>query len=91
VALEALPASWSVPLSDLVRRRLSSVARADPGYSAAPRALFRLAALRLEPPAPPDLDPAAVHDRLSASWNDMINTLSVRADMRRELSEEFDP
>jgi len=90
-ALEVLPAPWSVPLSDLVRRRLSSVARADPGYSAAPRALFRLAALRLEPPAPPDLDPAAVHDRLSASWNDMINTLSVRADMRRELSEEFDP
>jgi hypothetical protein len=90
-ALEVLPAPWSVPLSDLVRRRLSSVARADPGYSAAPRALFRLAALRLEPPAPPDLDPDAVHDRLSASWNDMINTLSVRADMRRELSEEFEP
>ncbi len=70
-ALEVLPAPWSVPLSDLVRRRLSSVARADPGYSAAPRALIRLAALRLEP--------------------HMINTLSVRADMRRELSEELDP
>ena len=90
-ALEVLPAPWSVPLSDLVRRRLSSVARADPGYSAAPRALFRLAALRLEPPTPPDLDPAAVHERLGASWNDMINTLSVRADMRRELSKELDP
>jgi hypothetical protein len=90
-ALEVLPAPWSVPLSDLVRRRLSGVARADPGYSAAPRALIRLAALRLEPPGPPELDPAAVHDRLSASWNDMINTLSVRADMRRELSEELDP
>jgi hypothetical protein len=91
VALEVLPAPWSVPLSDLVRRRLSSVARADPGYSAAVRALFRLAALRLEPPVPPDLDPAAVHERLSASWNDLINTLSVRADMRRELSEELNP
>jgi hypothetical protein len=90
-ALEVLPAPWSVPLSDLVRRRLSSAARADPGYSAAPRALFRLAALRLEPPAPPDVDPAEVHDRLSASWNDMINTLSVRAAMRRELSEEPKP
>jgi len=93
-ALDVVPAPWSVQLSDLVRRRISSVARADPGYSAAPRALFRLAALRLEPPAPPDppdRDPAAVHDRLRASWNDMINTLSVRADMRRELSEELDP
>ncbi|HEX9528979.1 MAG TPA: hypothetical protein VF951_15890, partial [Streptosporangiaceae bacterium] len=71
--------------------RLSAVARADPGYSPAPRTLFRLAALRLEPPAPPDLDPAAVHDRLSTGWNDLVNTLSVRAAMRRELSEEPKP
>ncbi len=90
-ALELVPAPWSVPLSDLVRRRLSAVARADPGYSPAPRTLFRLAALRLEPPAPPDLDPAAVHDRLSTGWNDLVNTLSVRAAMRRELSEEPKP
>ncbi len=90
-ALEVLPAPWSVPLSDLVRRMLGSVACADPGYSPAPRTLFRLAALRLEPPAPPDIDPAAVHDRLAASYDDLINTLSVRADMRRELCEEPKP
>lgn len=87
-ALEVLPAPWSVLLSDLVRGRLSVVARADPGYSPAPRRLFRLAARRLEPPEPPDLDPGAVHDRLSDSWDDLLNTLSVRAAMRRELSEE---
>jgi hypothetical protein len=90
-ALEALPAPWSVPLSDLVRDKLRTVARADPGYSPAPRALFRLAALRLQPPRPPDVDPAAVHDRLIASWNAMLSTLSVRAAMRRELSEEPKP
>src|SRR5262249_10159146 len=32
-ALEVLPAPWSVLLSDLVRRKVSVVARADPGYS----------------------------------------------------------
>jgi Family of unknown function (DUF5691) len=87
-ALEVIPAPWSVPLSDLVRRRLGVVARADPGYSPAPRRLFRLAARRLEPPEPPDLDPGAVHDRLGDSWDDLVNTLSVRAAMRRELTEE---
>jgi hypothetical protein len=87
-ALEVLPAPWSVPLSDLVRSRLGVVARADPGYSPAPRRLFRLAARRLEPPEPPDLDVSAVHDRLSDSWDDLLNTLSVRAAMRRELIEE---
>lgn len=87
-ALEVLPAPWSVPLSNIVRRRLGVVARADPGYSPAPRRLLRLAARRLEPPEPPELEPGAVHDRLGDSWDDLVNTLSVRAAMRCELTEE---
>lgn len=90
-ALERLPVPWSARLSDRVRAELATIAQADPGYSPRPRALFRLAALRLEPPAPPDLDPARVHDRLRASWNDLRSKLSVRAAIRRELAEEPKP
>lgn len=87
-ALESLPAPWSVPVSERVRSVLADAARADPGRLPMPRALLRLAALRLEPPAPPRLDPALVHDRLARAWNDLQSTLSIRAAMRREIAEE---
>jgi hypothetical protein len=52
------------------------------------RRLLRLAAARLDPPAMPELDPAEVHPQLANAWAAMMNTLSIRAAMRRELAEE---
>ena len=87
-ALHQLPPPWSARLSDRVRGVLAGLGRADPGHSPAPRALLRLAAMRLEPPAPPDLDPGQVAARLATSWDNLLTMLSVRAAMRRELAEE---
>jgi len=87
-ALHQLPPPWSARLSDQVRGVLADLARTDPGHSCAPRALLRLAAVRLEPPAPPDLDPVQVAGRLTTSWDNLLSTLSVRAAMRRELAED---
>jgi Family of unknown function (DUF5691) len=85
---ELAAAPWSARLSDQVRVTLTRILRADPGYSPGPRALIRLAGLRLEPPAPPRMEPAEVHERLRNPWNDLLTTLSTRAAMRRELAEE---
>jgi hypothetical protein len=90
-ALESLPAPWSAQVSDRVRSVLGEASQSDSGYPQAHRALLRLAALRLEPPAPPQLDPALVHDRLAGGWSDLLSTLSIRAAMRREIAEEPDP
>ncbi len=87
-ALHQLPAPWSARLSDQVRAVLAGLVRTDPGHSPAPRALLRLAAGRLEPPEPPDLDSGQVSDRLVTSWDNLLSTLSVRVAMRRELAEE---
>jgi uncharacterized protein DUF5691 len=90
-ALHQLPPPWSARLSDQVRTVLASLVRTDPGHSPWPRALLRLAAVRLEPPAPPELDPGQVAARLVPSWDNLLSTLSVRAAMRRELAEEPTP
>jgi hypothetical protein len=90
-ALELVPGPWSVSLSAAARTHIAGVARADPGRSPEARKLLRLAALRLEPPQPPTLDPAQVHPRLVQSWIGMLEILSVRAAMRRELAEEPTP
>jgi hypothetical protein len=90
-ALELVPGPWSVRLSAAARAHMGEVARADPGRSPEARKLLRLAALRLEPPQPPTLDPALVHPRLVQSWIGMLEVLSIRAAMRRELAEEPTP
>lgn len=90
-ALELVPGPWSAALSAAARTHLADVARADPGRSPEARKLLRLAALRLEPPQPPTLDPAEVHPGLVQSWIGMLEILSVRAAMRRELAEEPTP
>jgi len=83
--LEQLPAPWSVRLSDRVRAKLATLVRAD--HREGPPAAIRLAALRLEPPVPPQVEAG----RLAASWDDLRSTLTVRAAMRRELAEEPSP
>jgi hypothetical protein len=90
-ALELVPGPWSASLSAAARAHLAEVARADPGRSPEARKLLRLAALRLEPPQAPALDPAQVHPRLVPSWAGMLEVLSIRAAMRRELAEEPTP
>ncbi len=90
-AIELVPGPWSAPLSAAARTYITSVARADPGRSPEARKLLRLAALRLEPPEAPALDPAQVHPRLVQSWIGMLEVLSIRAAMRRELAEEPSP
>jgi hypothetical protein len=65
--------------------------RADPRYAPGPRAALRFAAMRLEPPVPPAIDPASIVSPLAASWDNLLNTLSVRAAIRRELAEEPRP
>jgi hypothetical protein len=47
--------------------------------------------MRLEPPVPPTTDPASIASPLAASWDNLLNTLSVRAAIRRELAEEPKP
>jgi hypothetical protein len=85
-----IPAPWSARLSAAVSRRIAIVARVgdDNGPSAR---LLRAAAGRLDPPALPDLNPMLVHPQLADHWAAMMNTLSVRAAMRRELSQEPPP
>jgi hypothetical protein len=87
-ALERLTGPWSARLSDQVRAGLATLVRADPRFSPGPRAALRLAAMRLEPPVPPATDPASIASPLAASWDNLLNTLSVRAAIRRELAEE---
>ncbi len=87
-AIELVPGPWSAALSAVVRERIAALARADPGRSPQARRLLRVAALRLEPPDPPQLDPAGLHPQLAGNWAELIRNLSVRAAMRRELAEE---
>ena len=88
-ALEQLPAPWSGYLSDHLRVALATLARADPGPATGPRAIIRLAALRLEPPVAPQVGEREVADGLKAAWSDMLDTLATRAAIRRELAEEL--
>jgi hypothetical protein len=39
----------------------------------------------------PEIDPGSVHQRMASGLAEMMNTLSVRAAMRRELAEEPAP
>src|SRR5215469_1904186 len=72
-ALEQLPAPWSGYLSGHVRVALATLARADPGPATGPRAIIRLAALRLEPPVAPQVGEREVADGLKAAWSDMLD------------------
>jgi hypothetical protein len=87
-AIDLVPAPWSAAMSEVVRGRLAALARLDPRRAPEARRLLRLAGLRLEPPAAPQLDPAQVHPRLLDSWAEMLSTLSIRAAMHRELMED---
>jgi hypothetical protein len=87
-ALDLVPGPWSPELSAAARRWLAGLAVTDPRQAPEARRLMRAAAVRLEPPIPPDLDLSQVHPRLLESWDDMLETLSIRAAMRRELTEE---
>jgi hypothetical protein len=87
-ALERLAGPWSARLSDQVRAWLVTLVGAEHRYSAGPQAALRLAAMRLEPPVPPAIHPALIASPLAASWDNLLNTLSVRAAIRRELAEE---
>jgi hypothetical protein len=87
-SLELVPSPWSTELSAVVRSRLAAMVRTDPGHT---RSLLRLAAMRLEPPVPPEVDRAEIHPQLQDSWVEMLGMLSIRAAMRRELAEERTP
>ncbi len=90
-AAELVPGPWSAELSATARNRIAALATADPGRSPQAYRLFRVAAMRLDPPLPLELDPAQVHPRLADRWAELTSTLSVRAAMRRELAEEAAP
>jgi hypothetical protein len=89
--LDLVPAPWSAALSEVVRARIAVIAGTDPRQAPEPRKLLRLAAARLEPPSPPQVDPEQIHPRLQDTWTDLLTTLSIRAAMRRELAEEPTP
>jgi hypothetical protein len=96
-----IPAPWSARLSAAVSRRIAIVVGGGGGVGGGvgggedngpgARLLLRAAAARLDPPAWPDLNPMLVHPQLADHWAAMMNTLSVRAAMRRELSQEPPP
>lgn len=95
-AIELVPAPWSASLSAAARDRIPALAGADPGRQerlpasqTRLRRLLRVAAARLDPPAMPC--PAEVHPLLADAWAAMMDTLSIRAAMRRELAEEPTP
>lgn len=92
-AIELAPAPWSAGLSQAARERILALVRPGKqerrGQSAMRiRRLLRLAAARLEPPAMPEPNPAEVDPLLANAWAEMMNTLSIRAAMRRELTAE---
>ena len=96
-AFELVPGPWPKALSGAVREYVVGQLRADPdalgryGHITQLRRLLRTAAARLEPPALPSLEQANVHPRLLDAWAELMNTLSVRAAMRRELEQEPTP
>lgn len=90
-AIELVPAPWSARLSAVTRDRIVDLAA--PGrqerHPARVRRLLRVAAARLDPPAMPS--PAEMQPLLANAWAEMMDTLSIRAAMRRELAEEPTP
>lgn len=88
-AIELVPAPWSARLSAAARDRIIAVVGPGGQKPAAIRRLLRVAASRLDPPAMPDQ--GAVDPVLANAWAEMMNTLSIRAAMRRELAEEPAP
>ena len=93
-AVELAPAPWSPRLSAAVSDRIVAMVRADDhphSHQTRARRLLRVSAARLDPPVAPGLDPAEVPQWLADGWAKMMNTLSVRAAMRRELAEEPTP
>jgi hypothetical protein len=91
--LKALPAPWSAKLSAVARDRILALTSADQRGQASNQArrLLRIAAARLDPPFMPDVDPAQVPQGLADAWAKMMTTLSVRAAMRREITQEPAP
>src|SRR6185437_33012 len=93
-AFELVPGPWPDDLSGAVREFVVRQLQTDPdafgryGHITQLRRLLRIAGARLEPPALPRLDQAEVHPRLLDAWAELMNTLSVRAAMRRELEQE---
>ena len=98
-AFELVPAPWPKELSGAVREYVIGQLRTDPdafgryGHITQLRRLLRIAGARLEPPAlswqtQAPLDQTEVHPRLLDAWAELMNTLSVRAAMRRELEQE---
>lgn len=93
-AFELVPGPWPEDLSGAVREYVVQQLRTDPdafgryGHITQLRRLLRIAGARLEPPALPRLEQAEVHPRLLDAWAELMNTLSVRAAMRRELEQE---
>jgi hypothetical protein len=89
--LDLVPAPWSLQLSVVARSWVARLAVSDSPHAPDARRLMRLAAMRLDPPAAPELEQIQVHPRLHDSWAQMLGTLSTRAAMRRELAEEPTP
>jgi hypothetical protein len=93
-AFELVPGPWPGKLSGAVADYVVRQLRTDPdafgryGHITQLRRLLRIAGARLEPPALARLDQAEVHPRLLDAWAELMNTLSVRAAMRRELEQE---
>lgn len=93
-AFDLVPGPWPGELSGAVREYIVRQLRADPddlgryGHVTQLRRLLRIAAARLEPPAMPPLEQSEVHPRLLDAWAELMNTLCVRAAMRRELEQE---
>ena len=93
-AFDLVPGPWPRELSEAVREYVVRQLRADPdvpgryGHVTQLRRLLRIAAARLEPPAMPPLEQSDIHPRLLDACAELMNTLSVRAAMRRELEQE---
>ena len=89
-AIELAPAPWSATLSAAARERILALVRpAQQERHTRVRRLLRVAAARLDPPVMPD--PPEIDPQLANAWAAMMNTLSIRAAMRRELAEESTP
>jgi hypothetical protein len=86
-ALDLVPGPWTAGFSAAVRALLATMTDADATAWREGRRVLRIASFRLEPPDPPARE-HAVPGMLLDSWSGMLATLSVRAAVRSELSEE---
>jgi hypothetical protein len=87
-ALDLVPGPWTTGFSAAVRGLLATMTDADAGAWPEGRRVLRIAGFRLEPPDPPVRDNVPAPGKLLDSWSGMLTTLSVRAALRSEISEE---